>query len=269
MSRFDDLKPSRILGAIISGGRLKASQSKEQNERDPVVWSGHLLASASADGWIANFYCHAFGGSISAYLFPGGIVISSFPLGKYYVRLEDITAVIYHRKDFFACGVEIVHTSSMVIGPVYLGGVTPQSAFGRALNRLVGPDKWVDTEGQPATLPTEPEAALAEPEAVEPEHHVIAKIGGMWGKLGTVYLPKLSVEVCEDAIVFRASDIDWRSLTAQQVNWIEYKTKGTERGVKITHSSIEIDGPVFIGGVEEDSLFGEALDKLVGSAKVV
>lgn len=119
-------------------------------------------------------------------------------------------------------------------------------------------------------VPT-PVMVLEGPEKVKPSHQLLASLSGTWGKVGRVSIPApgLSAEVYDDAIAVSAGPIGTQTLSPGHVNWIAYQRKGAERGVKITHTSKAMDSPTFIGDVEEESPFGQALNKLVGSANVV
>lgn len=121
------------------------------------------------------------------------------------------------------------------------------------------------------TLARQADPAWAGPEKVKPSHQLLASLSGTWGKVGKVSIPApgLSANVYDDALEVSASPIETQTLRPQQVSWIAYQRKGEERGVKITHNSKAIDSPIFIGDVEEESPFGQALNTLVGPANVV
>lgn len=100
-------------------------------------------------------------------------------------------------------------------------------------------------------------------------HRLLASMKGTWGVVRRrIPKPWFSAEVYSDEIVLSAGKLGTLTLSPYHVSLVTYKRKGPEQGVKITHSSKEIVSPIFIGGVEEDSPFGQALNKVVGSAKV-
>jgi hypothetical protein len=119
---------------------------------------------------------------------------------------------------------------------------------------------------------------MAVPEDTEPAvpdgdltgHRLLAETNGRWGKVGKTTIPMggLSVYAFSDGIVLSAGISGSATIKPAEVSSVTYKKRGAGAGVKIAHRSKEIDSPVFIGGVKEDSAFGQALNKVVGLAKV-
>lgn len=85
------------------------------------------------------------------------------------------------------------------------------------------------------------------------------------GRIGSLYFrgPLITARIHPGGISISTLASASRAIKAEQLRQIRYQTSMWNRGVEITHTSSEISGSIFLGGVKADADFGRALSSLV------